>query len=182
MDDIERAVVLERRQERGVLRAPRRPAARGRGRWRRAAGRYKAARGSEARTRTRRAAGRAARSARAAAGITFSRPLRSTPPVTTRAIRTRGHSSIPCQRGAVTVLQVNFDFAPTLADPDELLERYSTLTGWSEALLEAGAARRRRAAALSSQRDRHAQRRRVPFRPRAAGECRPISTRSRSRT
>jgi glycosyltransferase involved in cell wall biosynthesis len=40
----------------------------------------------------------------------------------------------------VTVLQVNFDFAPTLADPDELLEQYSTLTGWSEALLEAGAA------------------------------------------
>jgi glycosyltransferase involved in cell wall biosynthesis len=41
--------------------------------------------------------------------------------------------------GAVTVLHVNFDFAPTLADPDELLEQYSTLTGWSEALLEAGA-------------------------------------------
>jgi glycosyltransferase involved in cell wall biosynthesis len=41
--------------------------------------------------------------------------------------------------GAVTVLQVNFDFATTLADPDELLEKYSTLTGWSEALLEAGA-------------------------------------------
>ena len=39
------------------------------------------------------------------------------------------------------VLHVNFDFAPTLADPDELLEQYWTLTGWSEALLEAGAGR-----------------------------------------
>jgi hypothetical protein len=39
----------------------------------------------------------------------------------------------------VTVLQVNFDFDPSFANPDELLDQYSTLTGWSEALLEAGA-------------------------------------------
>ena len=37
------------------------------------------------------------------------------------------------------VLHANFDFDRTLTDPDELLERYTTLTGWSEALLEAGA-------------------------------------------
>jgi glycosyltransferase involved in cell wall biosynthesis len=36
---------------------------------------------------------------------------------------------------------VNFDFDRTLADPDALLERYTTLTGWGEALLEAGADR-----------------------------------------
>jgi glycosyltransferase involved in cell wall biosynthesis len=41
----------------------------------------------------------------------------------------------------VTVLQANFDFDRTLADPDALLDRYTTLTGWSEALLEAGADR-----------------------------------------
>lgn len=39
------------------------------------------------------------------------------------------------------VLQANFDFDRRLIDADELLARYSTLTGWSEALLEAGAAR-----------------------------------------
>lgn len=41
----------------------------------------------------------------------------------------------------MTVLQANFDFDRTLADPDALLDRYTTLTGWSEALLEAGADR-----------------------------------------
>jgi glycosyltransferase involved in cell wall biosynthesis len=41
----------------------------------------------------------------------------------------------------VIVLHVNFDFDRGLSGPDELLDRYSTLTGWSEALLEAGAAR-----------------------------------------
>jgi glycosyltransferase involved in cell wall biosynthesis len=41
----------------------------------------------------------------------------------------------------VVVLQINFDFDPALLDADELLDRYSTLTGWSEALLAAGAAR-----------------------------------------
>ena len=39
------------------------------------------------------------------------------------------------------VLHANFDFDRTLTDPDELLERYATLTGWSEALLDAGASR-----------------------------------------
>ena len=38
------------------------------------------------------------------------------------------------------VLHVNFDFDRRLSGPDELLDRYSTLTGWSEALIEAGAA------------------------------------------
>ena len=37
--------------------------------------------------------------------------------------------------------QVNFDYAPTLTDPGDLLDQYTTLTGWSEALLEAGADR-----------------------------------------
>ena len=41
----------------------------------------------------------------------------------------------------MTILQANFDFDRMLADPDELLDRYTTLTGWSEALLEAGADR-----------------------------------------
>jgi glycosyltransferase involved in cell wall biosynthesis len=41
----------------------------------------------------------------------------------------------------VIVAQVNFDFDRTLADPETLLERYTTLSGWSEALLEAGADR-----------------------------------------
>jgi glycosyltransferase involved in cell wall biosynthesis len=41
----------------------------------------------------------------------------------------------------VIVAQVNFDYAPTLTDPDDLLDQYTTLTGWSEALLEAGADR-----------------------------------------
>jgi len=41
----------------------------------------------------------------------------------------------------VIVLHANLDFDRTLTDPDELLERYATLTGWSEALLEAGASR-----------------------------------------
>jgi glycosyltransferase involved in cell wall biosynthesis len=39
------------------------------------------------------------------------------------------------------ILLVNFDFDPSFANPDELLDQYSTLTGWSEALLEAGAGR-----------------------------------------
>lgn len=39
------------------------------------------------------------------------------------------------------VLQVNFAFDPALEDADQLLDRYSTLTGWSEALLQAGADR-----------------------------------------
>jgi glycosyltransferase involved in cell wall biosynthesis len=44
-------------------------------------------------------------------------------------------------RPAVSVLQMNYAFDTSLTDPDELLERYFTLTGWSEALLGAGAAR-----------------------------------------
>jgi len=41
----------------------------------------------------------------------------------------------------VIVLHANFDFDRKLTDPDQLLERYTTLTGWSQALLEAGASR-----------------------------------------
>ncbi len=39
------------------------------------------------------------------------------------------------------VVQVNYRFDEGLGDPDALLEQYSTLTGWSTALLDAGAER-----------------------------------------
>jgi len=39
------------------------------------------------------------------------------------------------------IVQVNYAYDPALADPDELLDRYATLTGWAETLLEAGASR-----------------------------------------
>ena len=42
-------------------------------------------------------------------------------------------------RDAVSITQVNYAFDKELADPDELLERYFTQTGWSEALAAAGA-------------------------------------------
>lgn len=37
------------------------------------------------------------------------------------------------------IVQVNYAYNPDLSDPDALLARYTTLTGWSEALLAAGA-------------------------------------------
>jgi len=40
----------------------------------------------------------------------------------------------------MNVVQVNFRFDDALIDPDALLDRYTTLTGWSRALLDAGAA------------------------------------------
>jgi glycosyltransferase involved in cell wall biosynthesis len=40
---------------------------------------------------------------------------------------------------ALVVAQVNYVFDNGLTDPDALLDRYFTLTGWSEALLAAGA-------------------------------------------
>jgi glycosyltransferase involved in cell wall biosynthesis len=43
--------------------------------------------------------------------------------------------------GAIRVVQVNYVFDDTLADPDALLAEYSTLTGWSDALVAAGAER-----------------------------------------
>ena len=102
----------QRRQRRtGVARQR---AGQGRGSSRRGAGSCTAARGSAARRRTNRAAAPAVRSADSRAGITFSRPLRSTPPVTTRAIRTCGHCST---HGAVIVLQVNLDFDRRLTIP-----------------------------------------------------------------
>src|SRR5207237_4268139 len=39
------------------------------------------------------------------------------------------------------VVQVNYAFDERLTDPDALLSRYTTLTGWSEALVDAGARR-----------------------------------------
>ena len=44
-------------------------------------------------------------------------------------------------RGGLSVVQVNFACDKGLTDPDQLLDRYATLTGWSEALVAAGAAR-----------------------------------------
>jgi glycosyltransferase involved in cell wall biosynthesis len=42
-------------------------------------------------------------------------------------------------RKPLSVVQVNYAFDRGLTDPDELLDRYFTLTGWSEALIRAGA-------------------------------------------
>ena len=44
-------------------------------------------------------------------------------------------------QATVSVVQVNYAFDKGLTDADALLNRYVTLTGWSEALLRAGAAR-----------------------------------------
>jgi hypothetical protein len=42
---------------------------------------------------------------------------------------------------ALAIAQANYMFDDGLTDPDALLDRYFTLTGWSEALLAAGAGR-----------------------------------------
>ncbi len=42
---------------------------------------------------------------------------------------------------SVSVVQVNYACDKTLTEPDALLDRYTTLTGWGEALLAAGAGR-----------------------------------------
>jgi len=42
---------------------------------------------------------------------------------------------------SLSIVQVNYAFDERLADPDALLSRYTTLTGWSGALLGAGARR-----------------------------------------
>jgi glycosyltransferase involved in cell wall biosynthesis len=44
-------------------------------------------------------------------------------------------------RDRLAVVQVNYAFDNELSDPDALLARYTTLTGWAEALLAAGAER-----------------------------------------
>jgi glycosyltransferase involved in cell wall biosynthesis len=44
-------------------------------------------------------------------------------------------------RNGLSVVQVNYTFDNELSDPDALLERYTTLTGWADALLAAGAER-----------------------------------------
>ena len=41
--------------------------------------------------------------------------------------------------GRLSVVQVNYAFDKGLTDPDALLDRYFTLTGWSDALVRAGA-------------------------------------------
>jgi glycosyltransferase involved in cell wall biosynthesis len=42
-------------------------------------------------------------------------------------------------RDALSIVQVNYSFDSRLTEPDELLERYFTLSGWGEALHTAGA-------------------------------------------
>ena len=44
-------------------------------------------------------------------------------------------------RNSLSVVQVNYAFDNSLSDPDALLARYTTLTGWSQAVLAAGARR-----------------------------------------
>ena len=39
------------------------------------------------------------------------------------------------------IVQANFAYDAGVSDPEALLDSYRTLRGWSEALLEAGAAR-----------------------------------------
>jgi glycosyltransferase involved in cell wall biosynthesis len=41
----------------------------------------------------------------------------------------------------MNIAVVNYAFAPDIDDPEALLDRYRTLTGWAEAILEAGASR-----------------------------------------
>jgi glycosyltransferase involved in cell wall biosynthesis len=53
--------------------------------------------------------------------------------------RYRSPSTENSAGGLVKVAQVNCVFDNGFADPDALLERYTTLTGWSEALVAAGA-------------------------------------------
>jgi glycosyltransferase involved in cell wall biosynthesis len=42
-------------------------------------------------------------------------------------------------RNALSIVQVNYAFDKGLTDPDQLLDQYATLTGWSDALCRAGA-------------------------------------------
>src|SRR5216683_2960387 len=80
-------------------------------------------------------------------GTTCSRPLGSTPPVIAKAIRTwvmldeKKLASFRAPESAVHVAQINYVYDARLRDPDALLERYATLTGWSQALLSGGASR-----------------------------------------
>jgi glycosyltransferase involved in cell wall biosynthesis len=46
---------------------------------------------------------------------------------------------VKTRRKPVSVVQVNYAFDKRLTDPDQLLDRYFTLTGWSDALVGAGA-------------------------------------------
>ncbi|HKB12113.1 MAG TPA: glycosyltransferase family 4 protein [Vicinamibacterales bacterium] len=45
------------------------------------------------------------------------------------------------RRDRLAVIQVNYAFDRSLRDPEALLERYATLTGWADALVAAGAGR-----------------------------------------
>jgi glycosyltransferase involved in cell wall biosynthesis len=74
--------------------------------------------------------------------MTRSRPLGSTPPLTTSAMRTALHSGTGTGTEAVMhILQVGFGFDEDLTSAEALLRRYATATGWSEALVGAGAER-----------------------------------------
>jgi glycosyltransferase involved in cell wall biosynthesis len=46
---------------------------------------------------------------------------------------------VKTRHGGPSVVQVNYAYDKRLTDPEELLDRYFTLTGWSDALLRAGA-------------------------------------------
>jgi glycosyltransferase involved in cell wall biosynthesis len=48
---------------------------------------------------------------------------------------------VKTRRASLSVVQVNYAFDKHLADPARLLDRYFTLTGWSEAIANAGAGR-----------------------------------------
>ena len=42
-------------------------------------------------------------------------------------------------RASLSVVQINYPYDKGLTDPDALLDRYGTITGWSDALVRAGA-------------------------------------------
>jgi glycosyltransferase involved in cell wall biosynthesis len=56
------------------------------------------------------------------------------------SLRFRPAPSVPSRSASMHVVQVNYVYEPGL-EPEALLERYTTLVGWSEALLSAGASR-----------------------------------------
>src|SRR4029077_6264566 len=51
----------------------------------------------------------------------------------------RAHLQVKTRPGRLSVVQVNYAYDKALTDPDALLARYFTLTGWSDALVRAGA-------------------------------------------
>ena len=51
----------------------------------------------------------------------------------------RAHLQVKTRPDRLSVVQVNYAYDKALTDPDALLARYFTLTGWSDALVRAGA-------------------------------------------